>query len=121
MLGIRAEFKLATTLCSLISSFTLIAISIGLGSCFPNFRQDNPSRIIAGFGGTLSLIISLLYVALMLFLLGLPFQLNLLGKIADSELRFYLGISILTLSLISALLIYVHLYAGKRRLELFEF
>ncbi len=43
----------------------LSAISVGLGARYPNLKEDNPSRIVAGFGGTLNLIVSMLYVATM--------------------------------------------------------
>ena len=45
-------------------SFALCGIAVGVGALFPNFspgstisqRDDNPARIVSGFGGTLTLI-----------------------------------------------------------------
>ncbi len=48
--------------------FGLSGLSVGLGAVFPNFREDNPSKIVSGFGGTLNLILSLAYVSTMVAL-----------------------------------------------------
>jgi ABC-2 type transport system permease protein len=41
----------------------LSGLSVGLGARFPVRGQRNPARIAAGFGGTLNLIASMLFVA----------------------------------------------------------
>ncbi|MEK7467137.1 MAG: hypothetical protein AAB074_06965 [Planctomycetota bacterium] len=46
--------------------FGLSGLSVGLGAVFPNFREDNPSKIVSGFGGTLNLILSLAFVSTMM-------------------------------------------------------
>ncbi len=48
--------------------FGLSGLSVGLGAVFPNFREDNPSKIVSGFGGTLNLILSLAFVSAMVAL-----------------------------------------------------
>jgi ABC-2 type transport system permease protein len=53
----------------------LAGISVGLGARLPNLREENPSKIAAGFGGTLNLVISTLFIFAMLLLLALPAQL----------------------------------------------
>ncbi|MDZ7815158.1 MAG: hypothetical protein U5N86_03855 [Planctomycetota bacterium] len=66
----------------------LSGLAVGLGSIFPNFEEDNPSRIISGFGGTINLVFSLAYVILTVFSVSLPYRLipgalgNLLGLLA---------------------------------------
>jgi ABC-2 type transport system permease protein len=45
-----------------MQSYGLTALSLSLGSMLPNFREPNPARIISGFGGTLCLIGSFLYI-----------------------------------------------------------
>ncbi len=42
----------------------LSGLAVGLGSLYPNFEEDNPARIVSGMGGTLSFILSMLYIAL---------------------------------------------------------
>jgi ABC-2 type transport system permease protein len=57
-----------------VMSFALCGIAVGVGALFPNFssgstanrRDDNPSRIVSGFGGTFCFILSLLYIVLVI-------------------------------------------------------
>jgi ABC-2 type transport system permease protein len=45
-----------------VMAFTLNGLAIGLGALYPNLREDNPGKIVSGFGGTLCLVLSFLYV-----------------------------------------------------------
>jgi len=49
-------------LLTVLVSFGLSGIAVGLGARFPNFREDNPSKIVSGFGGTLCLMLSLFFI-----------------------------------------------------------
>ena len=44
------------------ASFALSGLAVGLGSLFPDFTADEPSRVVSGMGGTLTFILSLAYV-----------------------------------------------------------
>lgn len=50
----------------------LSSIAVGLGAMMPNFRESSPSKISAGFGGTLNLVLSALYIILIVVLSALP-------------------------------------------------
>jgi ABC-2 type transport system permease protein len=49
--------------CILMLTFGLNGLALGLGVIFPNFREVNPAKIVSGFGGTLCLIASFIYIA----------------------------------------------------------
>ena len=66
--------------CTLLC-FGLSGIAVGLGARLPNLREQSPSRIAAGFGGTLNLVLSALYIVCVLILLPLPCH---LAATADS-------------------------------------
>ena len=53
-------------------SYGLNALALSLGALLPNFRDPNPARIISGFGGTLCLISSFLYILFCATSLALP-------------------------------------------------
>jgi ABC-2 type transport system permease protein len=53
-------------------SAALSGLAVGLGALFPNFKEDNPSKIVSGFGGTLCLVVSFIYIALFVALAALP-------------------------------------------------
>jgi ABC-2 type transport system permease protein len=44
------------------ANFALSGLAVGLGSLYPNFQEDNPARIVSGLGGTLTFILSMLYI-----------------------------------------------------------
>ena len=55
-----------------VMSAALSGLAVGLGALFPNFKEDNPSKIVSGFGGTLCLVVSFIYIALFVALAALP-------------------------------------------------
>ena len=55
-----------------LMSAALSGLSVGLGALFPNFKEDNPSKIVSSFGGTLCLVISFVYNTVFVSLLALP-------------------------------------------------
>jgi ABC-2 type transport system permease protein len=55
-----------------LMSAALSGLSVGLGALFPNFKEENPSKIVSSFGGTLCLVISFVYNTLFVSLLALP-------------------------------------------------
>lgn len=56
----------------ILQSYGLTALSLSLGAMLPNFREPNPARVISGFGGTLCLIGSFLYILSSATVLALP-------------------------------------------------
>jgi ABC-2 type transport system permease protein len=55
----------------------LSGLSVGLGASMPNFRETDPSKIAVGFGGTLNLVASLLFLLAVIGLMALPAHLYL--------------------------------------------
>jgi ABC-2 type transport system permease protein len=53
----------------------LSGLSVGLGACMPNFRESDPSKIAVGFGGTLNLVTSLLFLLSTIALMAMPYHL----------------------------------------------
>ncbi len=53
-----------------IMTFTLTAMAVGLGVVYPNFKEDNPSKIVSGFGGTFCLVLSFIYIATSIVILA---------------------------------------------------
>ncbi len=45
-----------------IMAFTLNGLAIGLGVLYPNLKEDNPGKIVSGFGGTFCLVLSFVYI-----------------------------------------------------------
>ena len=50
----------------------LSSLAIGLGARLPTLREDSPSRIAAGFGGTLTLVLSTAFVFTLVAIVSIP-------------------------------------------------
>jgi ABC-2 type transport system permease protein len=57
-----------------IMTLALNGLAVGLGVLYPNFKEDNPSKIVNGFGGTFCLVLSFLYIlgSVVLLAVGAP-------------------------------------------------
>jgi ABC-2 type transport system permease protein len=88
MLGIRMPLMLVHELCCVLLCLGLSGIAVGLGARMPDLRESSPAKISSGFGGTLSLVISSLYIMLVVVIAALPTHLFLLttalGPAAES-------------------------------------
>jgi len=61
----------------------LAGMAVGLGAMMPNFHEQSPSKIAAGFGGTLNLVLSALYILLIVGMTALPCHFFLLSYHMD--------------------------------------
>jgi ABC-2 type transport system permease protein len=74
----------------------LSAIAIGMGAIMPDLREPSPSKIAAGFGGTLNLVASALYIMTLVLLTAIPWHVRMaddqgvLQNIAGATVQ-YLG------------------------------
>jgi ABC-2 type transport system permease protein len=52
----------------------LSGLSVGLGACMATFKETDPSKIAAGFGGTLNLVAGLVFLIVVVALMALPWH-----------------------------------------------
>jgi ABC-2 type transport system permease protein len=57
-----------------VMTLVLNALSVGLGTLYPNFSETNPGKIVSGFGGTFCLVLSFVYIlgSVLLLAFGSP-------------------------------------------------
>jgi ABC-2 type transport system permease protein len=100
-----------------IPAAALCGLAVGLGALFPNLKEDNPSKIVSGFGGTLCLVVSFGYIVIYVSLISIPNlrqTMNITFLISDS--------AALLLALVSsALVLLVPLFLAFRRVKNLEF
>jgi len=72
MLNVPPMVLASHQLTCLVLCLGLAAIAVGLGARLPNLREQSPARIAAGFGGTLNLVVSTLYILVVVLLTALP-------------------------------------------------
>jgi ABC-2 type transport system permease protein len=97
-------------------SAALNGTAVGLGALFPNFKEENPSKIVSSFGGTLCLVVSFVYNTSFVALLAVP-EFALLRKASPPFSAVAGAVSALTLSL---LLAGVPLFLAHRRVKTLE-
>lgn len=56
----------------LVLCLGLSAMAVGLGARLPNLREPSPSKIAAGFGGTLNLILNMFYIVAVTLSTAIP-------------------------------------------------
>jgi ABC-2 type transport system permease protein len=78
MLGLRTPLLLVHEFCCVILCLGLSGIAVGLGARMPELRESSPAKISSGFGGTLCLVISSLFIMLVVIIAALPTHLFLL-------------------------------------------
>jgi ABC-2 type transport system permease protein len=114
----------------LILCLGLSGISVGLGARLPNLKEDDPSRIASGFGGTLNLLVSLCYIFAIVMAVAVPcffyfkaqdeaggsgFVLN------EGQFRVWMSVAVLAVLVVGAIGTIVPLRMGIRAFRRMEF
>jgi ABC-2 type transport system permease protein len=77
MLGIPWPLIGVHEFCCAILCLGLSGIAVGLGARMPDLRESSPAKISSGFGGTLSLVLSSLFIMVVVIIAALPTHLFL--------------------------------------------
>ena len=77
-----AAARLLAVVCAALS-----AMSVGMGALYPNFKEDNPSKIVSGFGGTLNLVLSVLFVTVVVSFMAIPYHVGQMDVTGSGALR----------------------------------
>ena len=111
-LGRTLYFAMAVT----TMTMTLTGLAVGLGALYPNFKEENPSNIVSGFGGTFCLVLSFLYIlgSVVLLALATPWM----RTEANPFLRVIVGLS--AFAGLSLMVGWLPLRLGLRRVRTFE-
>jgi ABC-2 type transport system permease protein len=64
----------------------LSGMAVGFGAIMPDFREQSPSKIAAGFGGTLNLVLSAAFIMAVVLMTALPCHFYLLAVAGRSEM-----------------------------------
>lgn len=112
-LGVSLATVAATT-------FALSGLAVGLGAIYPNFEEDNPSRIVSGLGGTLNFFLSMLYILVVTGLLAAILLTARVGQLPLDVHRTLTGICLVLVATLTVVATWLPLRLGKRHLEAME-
>jgi ABC-2 type transport system permease protein len=102
-------------------TFGIAAIGVGFGALYPNFNYENAAEIPTSFGGAVSMIVSVAFIALIVMIEAWPIY-----QIATASLRrgpmgapslWIIAPSLAIVAALTAAVVAVSLRAGIRRLE----
>ena len=108
----------------------LSGISVGLGARLPNLRETDPSKIAVGFGGTLNLLVSLVFIFAIVTALAVPCHLYFLDQehaettslaLSNSGFLFWLIVAIVVSLLIGVVGTILPLRIGIKAFQRMEF
>jgi ABC-2 type transport system permease protein len=105
----------------LVMNLTLSCLAVGLAALFPDFKEDNPSKIVNGAGGLINFFVSIAYTLVVVLTLATPYHLHVTGRLGEEGLRTALLLGGAGLLLLSAGCAVLPLLLGIRKLERFEF
>ena len=98
-------------------SASLSGLAAGLGALFPNFKEDNPSKIVSGFGGTLCLVVSFIYITCFIALAAVP----AVKQFTHLPIPIPDAVALIVAILISAAVLLVPMILAMRHLKKLEF
>jgi ABC-2 type transport system permease protein len=113
-----------------ILCFGLSGISVGLGARLPNLKEDDPSKIAAGFGGTLNLLVSLVFIFAIVTALAVPCHLYFAGQgspeaggvsLSETQFQFWLTVAILVSLVVGIVGTVLPLRIGIKAFQRMEF
>ncbi len=113
---------LAMPIIALFFAASLVSINLGFGCRFPQFNEDNPSKIAAGSGGIMAALASITYVAVSIIILSTPAYSYLTNKYynrSSNELTVYAALIIFLI--LNTITIIVPLRLGIKFLEKRDF
>ena len=80
MLGISRSLIWVHEICCVVLCMGLSGIAVGLGARMPDLRESSPAKIAAGFGGTLCLVLSSLFIMSVVVIAAIPTHLAMVSR-----------------------------------------
>ena len=115
-LHLRIALLLAACIC-----ITVTALSMGLGAVFLDLRERNPSAIVSSFGGTLNLVLCMLFTFVVMIPFGALFHHQAMQTISEAWFNRALAIGLIVLLITTISTTMIPLKLAERSLERREY
>ncbi len=118
MLQVETLITVSHLITCLFLATGLSGIAVGLGAKLPNLREESPSKITAGFGGTLNQVLSTLYIVVATMLPAVACHFYIVAKGEGDPMLVYQGTAATVLLGIAATVIPMWIgFQAFRRIE----
>ena len=114
-LGQSLEVSLIASGFLLLTSLALISLSLGLGAVYAQFNETNPMKISSGYGGIITVVLSLIYVAFSVTSLVLVINLHV-----NHGSQIVIGLIVCFVIVLTALYTWLPLKWGVRAISSYE-
>ena len=117
-----APFMMALSVATIfLISPAVVAMGIGLGAAYPDFKSENPAQAVTSYGGLLFMLISAAYICCVIVLEAGPvYKIFMAGlrdtKITPLEWLWVFG-AFMAVAIITAIGVYMPMRLGVRRLS----
>jgi ABC-2 type transport system permease protein len=103
----------------------ITSLAVGLGACFPRFRVENVAHIPTGFGGTLFMIVSVIFVGVVVALEAGPVHIFLWSRLKGMPLTSWewvrVGVSLTLALAVNVVAFLFPVRIGLKKLAAMEF
>ena len=124
MLEITPFMMLLSSISMFFMVFGIVALGIGLGALYPNFRHQNIAQVSTGFGGVMYMIISSLFIGIVILLEAGPVYIIFMSELQGNAISTIQWLFITVCFLLAAALNLVALFKpmkmGLKALEAYE-
>jgi ABC-2 type transport system permease protein len=117
MLRVAPQTRLVALAIMMAVSLAVAGLSTGLGAVFLDLKKSNPAAIVSGFGGTVNLVLSLLFMLAAILPFGAVFHLGFLGRLPPAAVPRALAWAFLWLAVITPVTAVVPLVIGRRAMQ----
>ncbi len=122
MLQLAYLYYFLTVFSIVLMTLGLSGLAVGLGALYPTFEEDNPARIVSGLGGTLNLLLSIFYIALIVAAQTLILQWRVLEQFTRPGYFWVaLAIVITFITVLTGIAVTVPMNLGLRNLKSLEY
>jgi ABC-2 type transport system permease protein len=68
LLNVTPFMMILSSVTMLLAIFGIVALGIGFGALYPNFKFENIAQVATGFGGVIYMIVSVIFIAIIIVL-----------------------------------------------------
>jgi ABC-2 type transport system permease protein len=124
LLDVTRFMMILSTSTMFVMVFGIVALGIGLGARYPNFKHQNIAQVATGFGGMLYMILSSLFIAVVVVLEAGPVYLLFMSRLKDRPISsaqwLFIWGAFLVVAAIQVVVIWRPMKTGLRALRAYE-
>ena len=124
LLNVTAFIMLLSSVTMFLEVFAIVAMGIGFGAIYPNFKYENIAQVPTGFGGLMYMIFSAIFIAVIIILEAGPVYMLFMADLRGTRIMwfqwFLIIVSFVMVLFIIALTVYKSMNMGLRALNRYE-